>query len=261
VVTGARLGRVDVPGGNRVAFTCDGSLLVVGGWREFHVVETASVQVVNRLPVAGISASIAVQPDTSVLVSGDEDGHLRLWKSLTGEAPPPKLPRFDKGVVGSPDGRFIALHDADNGTLSLRNPVTGEVITHCPWPEPLSDFTSSPDGSLLAATSLGRLCVFPTGPALARDVRTVRLSGRAAPLESLVFSPDSRLIGVAIGEPERTQTVEVWDARALHLCARIPVGGRLSSFGFTGPQLVYVVVDGALGTYRCTPPEPEAPLP
>ncbi|MFD5834706.1 WD40 repeat domain-containing protein [Streptomyces collinus] len=261
VVTGALLGRVEVPGGNRMAFTCDGGLLVVGGWREFHIVETASMQVVNRLPVAGISASIAVHPGTSVLVSGDEDGHLRLWKSLTGEASPPKLPRFDTGVVGSPDGRYIALHDADNGTLSLRNPVSGEVITNCPWPEPLSDLTSSPDGSLLAATSLGRLCVFPAGPALVRGVRTVRLSGRAAPLESLVFSPDSRLIGVAIGEPGSTQTVEVWDAQALHLCARIPVAGQLSSFGFAGPQLVYVVVDGALGTYSCTSPEPEAPLP
>ncbi len=260
VVTGARIGRVDVPG-HRVAFTCDGSLLVVSGRREFHVVETASMQVVNRLPVAGMSASIAVHPETSVLVSGDEDGHLRLWKSLTGEAPPPKLPRFDRGVVGSPDGRFIALQDADDGTLSLRNPLTGEVITNCSWREPLSDLASSPDGSLLAATSLERLCVFPTDPALARDVRTVRLSGTASPLEPLVFSPDSRLIGVAIGEPGRTQAVEVWDARALHLCARIPVGGRLSSFGFTGPQLVYVVVDGALGTYHLTPPEPEAPLP
>jgi hypothetical protein len=77
----------------------------------------------------------------------------------------------------------------------------------------------------------------------------------------LVFSPDGRLIGVALGKRGSVQVVEVREARTLNLCARIPVAGQLSSFGFAGPQLVYVVVDGALGTYSCTPPEPEAPLP
>jgi WD40 repeat protein len=261
VATRTRIDSVDLPGGNHLAFTRDGSLLVVGGWREFRVVDTAAMRIVNRLPVAAMSASIAVNPDTSVLVSGDEDGHLRLWKSLTGEAPLPELPRFDKGVVGSPDGRFIALQDADAGLLSLRNPVTGEEIANCPWPEPLSDLTSSPDGSLLAALSFERLCVFPTDPALLRDVRSVRLSGKPASSQPLVFSPDSRLVGVALGRRGSITIVEVWEARTLHLCARIPVAGQLSSFGFAGAQLVYVVVDGALGTYSCTPPEPEALLP
>ncbi|MFD5338384.1 hypothetical protein [Streptomyces hawaiiensis] len=258
----AQLGSVDLPGGNHLAFTCDGSLLVVGGWREFHVVDTASMHVVNRLPVAAISACIAVNPDTSVLVSGDEDGHLRLWKSLTGEAPLPELPRFDGGVVGSPDGRFIAVQDAENRLLSLRNPVTGEEIANCPWTEQLTGLTSSPDGSLLAALSYERLCVFPTDPALLRDFRSVRLPGKgSALLPSLVFSPDSRLVAVALGRRGSVQVVEVWEARTLRLCATIPVSGQLSSFGFTGPELVYVVIDGALGTYSCTPPEPEAPLP
>jgi WD40 repeat protein len=261
VATRGKVGSVAVSAGHDLAFTPDGSLLVVGGWQEFHVVDTASMHVVNRLPVAARSASIAVHPDTSVLVSGDEDGHLRLWKSLTGEASPPKLPQFDKRIVGSPDGSFIAVQDADNRLLSLRNPVTGEEIANWSCAEPLSDLTSSPDGSLLAATSFQRLYVFPTDPAPLRDFGSVRLSGRASSLLPLVFSPDSKLIGVALGQRGRVQFVEVREARTLNLCARIPVAGQLSSFGFAGPQLVYVVIDGALGTYSCTPPEPEAPLP
>ncbi|MGA5203878.1 hypothetical protein [Streptomyces variegatus] len=261
VATRSKVGSVAVPAGNDLAFTRDGTLLVVGGWQAFHVVDVASMHVVNRLPVAARSASIAVHPDTSVLVSGDEDGHLRLWKSLTGEAPPPELPKFDKGVVGSPDGSFIAVQDADNSLLSLRNPVTGEEIANWSCAEPLSDLTSSPDGSLLAATSFQRLYVFPADPAPVRDFGSVRLSGKASSLLPLVFSPDSRLVGVALGRRGSMQAVEVWEARTLRLCASIPVAGELSSFGFAGPQLVYVVVDGALGTYRCTPPEPEAPLP
>ncbi|GAA4545452.1 WD40 repeat domain-containing protein [Streptomyces collinus] len=261
VATRGKVGSVAVSAGHDLAFTPDGSLLVVGGWQEFHVVDTASMHVVNRLPVAARSASIAVHPDTSVLVSGDEDGHLRLWKSLTVEASPPQLPQFDKRVVGSPDGSFIAVQDADNRLLSLRNPVTGEEIADWSCAEPLSDLTSSPDGSLLAATSFQRLYVFPTDPAPLRDFGSVRLSGKASSLLPLVFSPDSRLIGVALGQRGSVQFVEVREARTLNLCARIPVAGQLSSFGFAGPQLVYVVVDGALGTYSCTPPEPEAPLP
>ncbi|PPS77231.1 MULTISPECIES: caspase family protein [Streptomyces] len=262
VATRTRVGSVDVPSGNDLAFTCDGSRLVVGGRREFHVLDTTSMQVVNRLPVAGLSASIAVNPDTSVLVSGDEDGHLRLWKSLADEARQPQLQRFDEGgVVGSPDGRFIAVHDADNGLLSLRNPVTGAEITSFPWTWPLSGLRSSPDGSLLAAMSFQQLCVFPTDPALPRDFRSVSLSDKPSSLMPLVFSPDSRLVGVALGQRGDIQVVEVWEARTLHLCARIAIAGRLSSFGFAGAQLVYVVADGALGTYSCTPPEPEASLP
>ncbi|MFD5944760.1 hypothetical protein ACFWAZ_01020 [Streptomyces collinus] len=261
VATRTRVGSMDLPAGSNLAFTFDGSLLVVGGWREFHVIDTASMHVVNRLPVAARSSSIAVHPGTSVLVSGDEDGHLRLWKSLSGEARLPALPRFDEGVVGSPDGRFIAVRDADNGLLSLRNPVTGEEIANCTWAEPLAHVASSPDGSLLAARSFERLCVFPTDPALLRNVSDVRLSTAPSSWLPIVFSPDSRLIGVALGQRGNVQFVEVREARTLNLCARIPVAGQLSSFGFAGPQLVYVVVDGALGTYSCTPPDPEAPLP
>jgi DNA-binding beta-propeller fold protein YncE len=261
VATRTRVGSMDLPAGDNLAFTCDGELLVVGGWREFNVIDTASMHVVNRLPVAARSSSIAIHPDTSVLVSGDEDGHLRLWKSLTGEARLPELPRFDEGVVGSPDGRFIAVQDVGNSLLSLRNPVTGEEIASCPWAEPLAHVASSPDGSLLAARSYQRLCVFPTDPPLLRDFSDVRLPSAPSSWLPLVFSPDSRLIGVALGQRGGVQVVEVRDARTLNLCARIPVAGQLSSFGFAGSQLVYVVVDGAVGTYRCTPPEPEAPLP
>lgn len=261
VATRIQVGSVDVPSGTDLAFTCDGSLLVLGGWREFHVIDIASMQVVNRLPVAARSSSIAMHPETSVLVSGDEDGHLRLWKSLTGEARLPELPRFDEGVVGSPDGRFIAVQDVGNGLLSLRNPVTGEEIASCTWAEPLAQLASSPDGSLLAARSFQRLLVFPTDPALLRDFRSITLSDDPSALMPLAFSPDSKLIGVALGQRGSVQFVEVREARTLNFCARIPVAGQLSSFGFAGPQLVYVVVDGALGTYSCTPPEPEAPLP
>ncbi|WP_146192614.1 PD40 domain-containing protein [Streptomyces sp. A244] len=262
VATRALVGSVDLQGaGNGLAFSSDGSLLVVDGWKEFHVIETASMHVVNRLPVAAASASIAVHPDTSVLVSGDEDGHLRLWKSLTDEARLPELPRFDEGVVGSPDGHFVAVQDDARKRLSLRNPVTGQEIAGCPWEEPLANLASSPDGSLLAALSFQRLCVFPTEPTLLQDVRSVPLSGTLHSLLPLAFSPDGKLIGVALRDHGRVQFVEVREARTLNLCARIPVAGQLSSFGFTGPQLVYVVVDGALGTYHLTPPDPEAPLP
>ncbi|MFB6848430.1 hypothetical protein ACFCXS_26780 [Streptomyces sp. NPDC056373] len=261
VATRTLVGSVDLGAGNDLAFSGDGSLLVVGGWREFHVIDTASMHVVNRLPVAAASASIAVHPGTSVLVSGNEDGHLRLWKSLTGEARLPELPRFDTGVVGSSDGRFVAVQDAGGRRLSLRNPVTGEEIAGWPWAEPLAHLASSPDGSLLAAMSFQRLCVFPTEPALLQDVGSVSLSAAPHSLLPLVFSSDSKLIGVALGERGRAQYIEVREARTLHLRARIPLAGQVSSFGFAGSQVVYAVVDGALGTYRCTPQAPEDLLP
>jgi WD40 repeat protein len=262
VAAHAEVGTVDLRA-SELAFTRDGGLLVASCWREFCVIDTASMRVVNRLPVAAASSSIAVRPDTSVLVSGDSDGHLRLWKSLTDEAKTPRLPQFDgDDVVASPDGRFIAVQDGERGLLTLRDPVTGADLASCSLSEPLSDLTISPDGSLLAALSFRRLHIFPTAPMLLDNSRSIRLSGRPLPLVSLVFSPDSRLIGMACEERRGgTQAIEILQVPTLHLCARIPIAGELSSFGFAGPQQIYVVVDGALGTYSYTPLEPEVTLP
>ncbi|MFF3330967.1 caspase family protein [Streptomyces sp. NPDC002888] len=247
--------------GRTLAFTPDGSLLIVGSLGSLTIVDVSSATVVNRLPVSGRRlTAVGVHPTSPVLVSGDGDGQLRLWKDFTQKAETPSLAQFGAGrVVGSPTGRFIAVHDGENRLLTLRDPATGEKVADHPLTAAASGLFFSPDGRMLAAVAHGRLDVFRTGSGPLSKAGTVRCDGYRTAEPSLVFSPDSRLIGMALEERSNTYVLMVWEAETLRLCARIPLAGSPRSFGFAGPDRIHAVVNGAIGTYGLTLPDPEAP--
>ncbi|GAA4323684.1 hypothetical protein GCM10023086_49610 [Streptomyces venetus] len=249
--------------GHKVAFASDGSLLAVSCFGSLCVADAGSGRVINRFAVSGpLPPAVAFHPtNPSLLVSGGSDGKLRLWKGFTEETETIELPRFDgQGVIASPDGRFIAVRDRQEQRVALLDPATGDELASRSLEGSVDQLAFSPDGQVLAAVSSGgSLHVLHTGSLPLPEVQTVRISGVVAVGAPLAFSPDSRYLGLVVLEDRDISALTVWESRTLRPAARIPLPGQPGSFGFAGPQRVFAVVDGAIGTYACTI-GPEAPL-
>jgi WD40 repeat protein len=256
--------RVDVSpnSGHKVAISSDGALLAVSCFGSLCVADVESGRVINRFAVSGpLPPAVAFHPtNPSLLVSGGSDGKLRLWKGFSEATETVELPRFDgQGVIGSPDGRFLAVLDRQERLLALLDPATGDELASRSLKDSVDQLAFSPDGQVLAAVSSGSsLHVLHTGSLPLPEIQTVRLSGGPTAGAPLAFSPDSRYLGVLVQEDRDISALTVWESRTLRPAARIPLPGQPSSFGFAGPHRVFAVVDGAIGTYVCTP-GPEVP--
>jgi YVTN family beta-propeller protein len=89
----------NVPGANRLKFTPDGKLVLVSAGPNAVILDTATHQVVKRLPIGHGSAGILVQPDGSrAFVAGSPDNYVAVIDLKTLEV----VAHIDAG--GNPDG-------------------------------------------------------------------------------------------------------------------------------------------------------------
>ena len=246
-----------------LAFTPDGAHLVVAVPNSLTVVEPATGRVVNRLRAdGGRLTCVAVDPVTGVPVSGDAQGRLRLWKDFTEEPPDTRLPWMHaESVVGSPDGRFLAVHDNERNVLTLRDVATGQELASRRLGTLVDYFTWSPDGRTLVAVGFSELHVLRTGSRVLLPEPEVVHLGAAVTARPLSFSADGRRFALALAEPY-AHVLLVWDSETLRLCARVPLAGRPAACGFAGSDHVWAVVNGAVGSYAltATPPLEESPV-
>lgn len=243
-----------------LACSPDGSLVAVGSTTSLDLIDVASRCVVSRL-AAGYTDPLAFHPtDRSLLVSsGNHSGSLRLWTSFTQEPEPPRLTRFQPAAVaGSPDGRLLAAYDSDRHCVTFRDPTTGGELATVPLKPrmPFIAFLFSPDNRVLAGLDYrGFLHIIRTDALSAPSVESIRagmedgvIFGRRSLLE---FSPDSRLIAASVQEQASdVHTIKVWDSLSLRLTARIPLARRPNAFGFSGPNKLYVELNGAIALYN-----------
>ncbi|MFF1763298.1 hypothetical protein [Streptomyces sp. NPDC058249] len=258
--------RVQLPseGGLDLAFSVDGSLLAVGHWASLIVLDVASGRVVSRLIERGTyTTGVAFHPSpTSMLVTGDGEGRLRLWKGVTEKRDTPQLTQFDSSNAdASPDGRFIAAFDNNKQQLTLRDTATGDEIEPVTLRKGTSrpDFIFSPDSQMLVAVDYDDfLQVIRTGSVPPSRVETIHTGGHPSGSPSLIFSSDSKFFAVALQESQSDAcAIKVWESGSLRLIARIPLPGRPHTFGFAGPEKLFVAIDGALAVYSCGPSELE----
>ncbi|MFD5409162.1 hypothetical protein [Streptomyces nojiriensis] len=246
-----RVGPKPVIAGGNLSFSSDGALLAIGGWNSLDVVELTSGQTVTHLVGRGsYGTAVAFHPSNpSLLISGDEEGRLRLWSGLGEENQAPKLTQFSSPTVGSPDGRLIAVLNRDNGRLELRDPATGETLAEGPGLDS-SLFLFSPDSRLLIASSFsGPLRIIRTGSIPPPPAETLRIGGHLS--HRLAFSPDSKWFACAVVEPTATSVIKIWASHDLRLVRRIPLPGSPNDFGFAGPEKLFVTINGALAVYDC----------
>src|SRR5205807_1106132 len=98
-------------------------------------------------------------------------------------------------LVLAPDGKTLASIHQDH-TVRLWETATGKLVREHPEPDCIGSVAFSPDGRLLALTSMGvlgrdrliRLRDVETG----KEIRQLRGQGDA--LDTLAFSPDGRTL-------------------------------------------------------------------
>ena len=189
--------------------------------------------------------SVGFSPDGAHLVSGGDDGTVRLWDAAS-EAPLATLTGHKGAVysVGfSPDGARLVSGSSD-GTLRLWDAVSGALLGtltgHMGW---VLSVGFSPDGRRLVSGSRdGTLRLWDT----ASGALLAILTGHEGRVFSVGFSPD----GARLFSGSSDGTLRLWDAASGALLAtRTGHDGSVISVGFS-PDGARLVSGGADGTVR-----------
>ncbi|MFG3718561.1 hypothetical protein ACGF8D_12270 [Streptomyces massasporeus] len=255
-----------------LAFSSDSALLAVSRWNSLHVIDTASQSVLSDLIEDGPHMNgAAFHPlNTTLLVSGDSDGRLRIWNGLVDKTETVQLPRFESEfATASPDGRLIAAFEGGTGHLTLHCARTGEVHARMPVLVGAEERTCffSPDSKTLVAVGRRNDALRVVHiDSLASDGTSVHLGGTPSSVGHLgaarmlfSFAPDSRLFALVLEESSSrgTYAIKVWDPQSLRLVARIPLPGKADSLRFSGSDKVFVGINGALSVYAVNDPDLE----
>ncbi len=148
--------------------------------------------------------SVSFSPDGSKIVSGSEDGTLRLWDAETGQEL--KRMKHDGSVYSvsfSPDGKKIVSGSYDD-TLRIWEAETGQELKRMKHDGSVYSVSFSPDGSKIVSGAWDKtLCIWDaeTGQELKRMKHDKWVN-------SVSFSPD----GSKIVSGSEDSTLRIWDA-------------------------------------------------
>ena len=172
----------------------------------------------------GSVTDVAVSADSRRYAASGEDGTVLVWDrggtSLVGHTATVDCVAYSGDgrtlVTGSAD-TDVRVWDAANG--QLRRVLTADGVS------PVTSTTVSPDGVLLAAAAGHDIHLWN----LATGAAAAVLRGQKDTVDSVVFSPDARLLasGAADG------TVALWDAVLGKQVAKFAVGGAVHSVAFS----------------------------
>jgi WD40 repeat protein len=220
-------------------------------WRELRAL---------RGHTAGVS-SIAYSPDGRRIVSGSDDGTIKVWdtergcelRTLTGHA------KAVPSIAYSPDGRRIASGSWDS-TVRIWDAESGRALCIIKGDGEVSSVAYSPDGRRIVSGSYdGTIKVWDMENG--RELRTLRGYGNwvvseGVPLNcviSVVYSPDGR----RIVSGSYDGTIKIWDAEsgrelrtlmghtgAVYSMAYSPDGRRIVSGSFDGTIKIWDAESG-----------------
>jgi WD40 repeat protein len=174
----------------------------------------------NRFRHGGRVTSVDFSPDGKLVVSGGEDGYIRLWDAASGK----ELYKTSRGRAGfcglswshhltfSPDGKSVAFaldtaiviwdtEDTDEDQTSLKFGVGYQEHPYVP----VHEVAYSPDGKTLASGN-GDHTLRLWDAATGREIR--KLVGHGGPVYSVAFSPD----GKVLASGSQDGALRLWDA-------------------------------------------------
>ena len=237
LATGTRTATLGGKGWIRsMALSPDGVTLASGSggaielWNLRTGTRTATLEV-QEFPVTSVSFG----PDGTALVSGEEDGSVRLWDLEAGTNPQTFMHGGEVGSVSfSPDGRTAVSASAD-GTVRLwdtSSGASGPILEGEGYQ--VSSVSYSPDGAIFASgESGGRVTVWN----LERSKHDV-YSGQGDEVFAVAFSPDGTLLAsvargsVFLRNLETGETASLGDHIGSSGLALSPDGATLASTSY-----------------------------
>ena len=245
VETGERIGTLRHGGpATSVVFSPDGTVLASGGFGNqiIKVWEVATRRQVAMWEVPrdghSRSRSLAFSPDGSQLVSGFQDGTVRLWDvdTQTEIATLEGHPSWITSVAYSPNGDHLASASyGDYDTVRLWDVATRSQVAALEVPGIRTEsVVFSPDGNILATGSQrGHITLWDV--ATQDQIALIEDHGEK-PVSSMVFSPDgvtlasaSRLGAVRLRDLETENAVSLYGHIPLNSMALSPDGNILAT--------------------------------
>lgn len=174
-------------------------------------------------------------PDDTRLMTVDNAGMVRVWNPHTADI---QCTTHTLGpVTWSTDGRWLVTA-GDNGTVWLRDPVTGSMDRVLPaHPGRVRSAEWAPRGA--------RLAVLHDSSGFRASVRVCDLAGRteahvmdglAGPARSLTWSPDGTFLSILDGNGD----VSLWDSRAERIVHVLDGAAKAFSWSSDGRHLATV---------------------
>ncbi|WP_445168505.1 nSTAND1 domain-containing NTPase [Mycolicibacterium sp. Dal123E01] len=233
---------------NSVAFSPGGSRIVSGGADNTVRVWNSPFKPTPQDPIGrpiggplighhGQVLSVSFNSDTTRIVSGGQDGSVRVWDAITA-LPMPANQGEVRTVAVRPDGKEMASGGTD-GTIKLWNPATaaptGQFGVSSPgYEQTINSLAFSPDGgSVVAGGNSGVLQLWnlatPRKPDRTRDLPDVAVP-TGARIMSVAYSPDGSRVVTGCFDG----SLSLWDGHTLKLIARTKTDGyQLWSVAFS----------------------------
>ena len=168
--------------------------------RTLKLLNLATGQAAPPLPDSEDHSPLVISQNGHLLITQrtEDDGELVLW-DLAARRPIRELGDSSEVWLSalSPDGTILATQDLDDGTLTVRNTQSGEILYTKDAPDPDNpggiSMTFSPDGRLLALSFFSR-------PAQLLEAHSGEIQTEIM-ATAINFSPDNRQL--IVGKPQK----------------------------------------------------------